>query len=608
MNLRSSVVAAIAGLAVVTSCSALIGFDQPAERGAQCSDGVDNDGNGIRDCEEASCADVCSAACGEGIAADGRAVDPATGYCYLSFATGQGVFAANEECMTLGGHLAVPDDAAEDALIRSIAAPDAALGIADVDYEAGYDFRLVTGDRPAQYTNFTAGQPDGPAGTVLCVSYDGVATTWKDDSCETPRPYVCEITPEPCGDFVRQPGEECDDGNAVAGDGCAAACVDEDECVMGTDNCDPNADCMNQTWNQNSPGFSCQCRAGFAGDGVTCTALPPAPNFVVRNPAAIPGLLGCNSGTPRRGHKIAIDPFGALYVVQLCPETNNAVVTVSVDAGATWSTPQEIGADVVEAAVVGIAPGRAAVALVHRTSTEVTVRLTVDFGATWEPERSVFATVDTVPGISIATDGFDVLIGLHPTSGGYRVQRSTGPDLIAFTGADTSSVAFGDVLVDPQNPSHVYAVGDTGTLHVSESSDGGRTFGADVMPDGTQPRSDWGIGGGFIYAAGERDDVSRMAVSSLGTIDVAGGLGFSLDGERSVVVGNDGTAYVAYTGEGGVEVARWTPVSTVFEAAVSIDPMGDTPSIEVVPGALIAAVYRSLGDVHFAIIVPILPQ
>ena len=31
---------------------------------------VDNDGNGQRDCEESTCADVCAIACGEGIAAD----------------------------------------------------------------------------------------------------------------------------------------------------------------------------------------------------------------------------------------------------------------------------------------------------------------------------------------------------------------------------------------------------------------------------------------------------------------------------------------------------------------------------------------------------------
>lgn len=44
-----------------------------------------------------------------------------------------------------------------------------------------------------------------------------------------------------------------------------AACTDVDECVLGTNNCSPDATCTNV------PGsFSCACKPGFVGDGVTC--------------------------------------------------------------------------------------------------------------------------------------------------------------------------------------------------------------------------------------------------------------------------------------------------------------------------------------------------
>ena len=41
--------------------------------------------------------------------------------------------------------------------------------------------------------------------------------------------------------------------------------ADIDECDENLDNCDENADC------ENEPGtFSCTCKEGYTGDGVTC--------------------------------------------------------------------------------------------------------------------------------------------------------------------------------------------------------------------------------------------------------------------------------------------------------------------------------------------------
>ena len=111
----------------------------------------------------------------------------------------------------------------------------------------------------------------------VCVGQPSVCTCaagWTGPTCDTA---------VVCGDGQIMGGEACDDGNTSMGDGCSAACVieagwkcvgvpsvctDDNECVLGTDNCDANATCTN------TPGsFICTCNAGYSGDGVTCADL-----------------------------------------------------------------------------------------------------------------------------------------------------------------------------------------------------------------------------------------------------------------------------------------------------------------------------------------------
>ena len=42
--------------------------------------------------------------------------------------------------------------------------------------------------------------------------------------------------------------------------------TDVDECILGTHNCDMNANCTNSVGS-----FNCTCREGFEGDGLVCT-------------------------------------------------------------------------------------------------------------------------------------------------------------------------------------------------------------------------------------------------------------------------------------------------------------------------------------------------
>ena len=43
--------------------------------------------------------------------------------------------------------------------------------------------------------------------------------------------------------------------------------LDIDECAEGIDNCDENAQCTN-----NPGSFSCACKTGFSGNGITCVS------------------------------------------------------------------------------------------------------------------------------------------------------------------------------------------------------------------------------------------------------------------------------------------------------------------------------------------------
>jgi len=115
---------------------------------------------------------------------------------------------------------------------------------------------------------------------------------------ETSRPLDPE-DPITCGDGLLDPGEDCDDGNRDAGDGCSSVCLKEARCGDGTvdpgEQCDDGnlvdgdgcqADCMAPRCgdgvvddgeacdagaaNSDEPGAACRldCRAAGCGDGV----------------------------------------------------------------------------------------------------------------------------------------------------------------------------------------------------------------------------------------------------------------------------------------------------------------------------------------------------
>jgi len=65
-----------------------------------------------------------------------------------------------------------------------------------------------------------------------------------------------------------------DNGDGTADwDNPKPTCLDINECIDGTSNCDVNANCTNTDGS-----FTCICKDGFTGDGITCSAANPCAN------------------------------------------------------------------------------------------------------------------------------------------------------------------------------------------------------------------------------------------------------------------------------------------------------------------------------------------
>ncbi|MFT3766506.1 MAG: calcium-binding EGF-like domain-containing protein [Minicystis sp.] len=64
-------------------------------------------------------------------------------------------------------------------------------------------------------------------------------------------------------------------GGAQGGSGGSGAAFNIDECANGTAQCDPNADCVD------TPAYyTCVCKAGYQGDGKTCTDIDECQAFL----------------------------------------------------------------------------------------------------------------------------------------------------------------------------------------------------------------------------------------------------------------------------------------------------------------------------------------
>jgi cysteine-rich repeat protein len=234
-------------------------------------------GNGIvtrpEECDDGNLidGDCCSADC-RMLAAilAGPIVDPATDHRFLLLAQTRWD-TAEAQAVCLGGHLPTIDAAAEnDWLYDSFALLGGAghglwIGLSDAAQEGTW---VWSSGAPLTYTHWGEGEPNDLGGgedyAYILEPTDPRAGFWNDGTLNggaiVPNGVVGLAD---CGNGRIDAGEQCDDGNVAAGDGCTLACT-----ICGDGRLTPPE----------------QCDAGGLADGDGCEAdctLPRCGNAIV---------------------------------------------------------------------------------------------------------------------------------------------------------------------------------------------------------------------------------------------------------------------------------------------------------------------------------------
>ena len=171
----------------------------------QCDDGNTDDTDGCVACAWATCGDGhvrahvedCegeSATCVRCTTCSGVG-DPATGHCYTMVETARTRAAAEADCATAGGHLAVLEDASEWGVIAPLwTTPFAATWIGLTRAVDGQNqWAWETGPRLDVATaHWNAGEPNDSGGVEDCVEAGGMTGGWNDLACGNTRRALCE--------------------------------------------------------------------------------------------------------------------------------------------------------------------------------------------------------------------------------------------------------------------------------------------------------------------------------------------------------------------------------------------------------------------------------
>lgn len=148
---------------------------------------------------------------------------------------------------------------------------------------------------PLLLTNVAA---NGPNSTPLAVTGDaGEIGAVLQTPTATPTPTPGSVTPV-CGNFDREHGEGCDDGNVVGADGCAANCTDERQW--------PFVFRLGTCAGGDTPGAACDLDTDCAPDGV-CAGLHTTASAQSRFLHLVLGLHGTQ--TVRAGRARETDVF-----------------------------------------------------------------------------------------------------------------------------------------------------------------------------------------------------------------------------------------------------------------------------------------------------------
>jgi len=152
----------------------------------------------------------------------GPAYQPVAGLTsrYRVFSSPRNWFMAEAECESDGGHLAIPDDAAEAAWLDAQTA--GWVGVSDHTTEG--TFLEVTGGAPG-FTLFDMDEPNNATNSEDCVEVRS-NQLWNDTGCGVSREFVCEC------DGVQMPSPPvwCDTTLSSSCGECGTACTGGDTC------------------------------------------------------------------------------------------------------------------------------------------------------------------------------------------------------------------------------------------------------------------------------------------------------------------------------------------------------------------------------------------
>jgi len=109
----------------------------------------------------------------------------ADGHCYFAPEGERDWYEARDECATYGAHLVTIVDAAELAIVKTLATGERWLGLRKAG-DAGV-FGWITGE-PFTLDAFAPGEPNG-TGSCAETTASG---EWRDHSCLQPLPMICE--------------------------------------------------------------------------------------------------------------------------------------------------------------------------------------------------------------------------------------------------------------------------------------------------------------------------------------------------------------------------------------------------------------------------------
>lgn len=361
-----------------------------------------------------------------------------------------------------------------------------------------------------------------------------------------------------CGNGEVEPGERCDDGNNLAGDGCSIDCQSDEQCGNGIfdvgagEQCDCGDDSVagdlpQGCSNRNNDALGGLCRTDctlHCGDGEVkgnelCDGAPPRALSCAQQ-GFDSGLLGC---TPFCSIDIETCTFfGWREVEPGTPEDINAIWGVSADDiwaageaglllrfdGLAWSLDPSLlgGASLsglwgVDDAVFAVGgDGRLAV-YDGRTWTQQAFTGGADINGVWGSARDdVYAVGDN--GLIVHYDGdkwSQVDSPINSNAPDYEAVWGTGPDHIVIVGkngtvlrsdgtgfvVDQAPGSFDHLRdVAGTGPNDVYAVGDDGEVIHYDGTDWTRLRDPDdVAPSGTNFYSVWVGGPGQVFVSGD---------------------------------------------------------------------------------------------------------